>query len=124
MSKAKLIITAVVLEGRSQAEVARAYGVSPGWVSRLLARYKAEGDTAFQPRSKRPKSSPNTISDHRRARIIDLRKTLTAEGHDAGAHTIAWHLDKENMALLTYPWVIFGLGGLVGGRRGSALRGR
>ena len=43
MSKARLVITAVVTEGRSQGEVARAYGVSQGWVSRLVARYRAEG---------------------------------------------------------------------------------
>ena len=43
MSKAKLVITAVVVEGRSQSEVARAYGVSKGWVSKLIARWRAEG---------------------------------------------------------------------------------
>ena len=46
MSKARLIITAVVLEGRSQAQVARDYGVSEGWVSKLIARYRIEGDRA------------------------------------------------------------------------------
>ena len=59
MSKARLIITAVVLEGRTQADVAATYGVSKGWVSKLVARYKAEGETAFEPRSRRPKSTPN-----------------------------------------------------------------
>ena len=49
MSKARLIITAVVLEGRSQAQVARDYRVSQAWVSRLVARYRAEGDDAFEP---------------------------------------------------------------------------
>jgi transposase len=39
-----LIITAVVFEGRSQAEVARDYQVSKGWVSKLVARYRVEGD--------------------------------------------------------------------------------
>ena len=41
MSKARLVITAVVVEGRTQGEVARAYGVSKGWVSKLVARYWA-----------------------------------------------------------------------------------
>ena len=59
MSKARLVITAVVLEGRSQAEVARAYEVSQPWVSRLAARYRAVGEAAFEPRSRRPRSSPN-----------------------------------------------------------------
>jgi transposase len=57
MSKARLIITAVIIQGRSQHEVARAYGVNQSWVSRLVARYRAEGEAAFQPRS-RPHTSP------------------------------------------------------------------
>jgi hypothetical protein len=44
MSKAHLVITAVIVQGRSQGEAARAYGVSQGWVSRLVARYRAEGE--------------------------------------------------------------------------------
>jgi len=63
MSKARLVITAVVTEGRSQSEVARAYGVSQGWISRLVARYRAEGEAAFEPRSRRPKTSPAAIPD-------------------------------------------------------------
>jgi transposase len=59
MSKARLIITAVILEGRPQAKVALAYGVSKCWVSKLVARYRAEGAAAFEPRSLRPKTSPN-----------------------------------------------------------------
>jgi transposase len=55
MSKARLIITAVVVEGRSQREVARAYGINQRWVSRLVARYRAEGEAAFQPRSRPPR---------------------------------------------------------------------
>jgi transposase len=50
MSKARLVITAVVVEGRRQADVARDYKMSKGWVSELVARYRLEGDTAFEPR--------------------------------------------------------------------------
>lgn len=59
MSKARLVITAVVLEARSQAEVTRSYGLSPSWVSKLVARYRREGDAAFDPRSRRPHTTPN-----------------------------------------------------------------
>ena len=90
MSKARLVITAVVLEGRSQAEVARTYGVSPGWVSRLLARYRAEGEEAFQPRSRRPKTSPTAIAGSTVDLIIKLRRELSGAGLDAGPDTIAW----------------------------------
>jgi transposase len=61
--KARLVITAVIVEGRSQADVARAYRVSKGWVSKLVARYRAEGEVAFDPRSRRPHSSPNKTPD-------------------------------------------------------------
>ena len=40
MSKARLVITAVASGGMTQAEAATAYGVSPGWVSKLMARYR------------------------------------------------------------------------------------
>jgi len=96
MSKARLVITAVVIEGRSQGEVARAYGVSQGWVSRLVARYRAEGEAAFEPRSRRPKTSPTAISAETVELIIALRKELAGQGLDAGPHTIAWHLQHHH----------------------------
>ena len=33
---------------RRRGSVARDYGVSKGWVSKLIARYRTEGDTAFE----------------------------------------------------------------------------
>jgi transposase InsO family protein len=92
MSRARLVITAVVVEGRSQAEVARTYGVSEGWVSKLLARYRAEGEAAFEPRSRRPKTSPTATSRDVVEQILELRKDLSDRGLDAGPKTIAWHL--------------------------------
>jgi transposase InsO family protein len=92
MPKARLVITAVVIEGRTQGEVAREYGVSQGWVSRLVARYRAEGEAASGPRSRRPKTSPAAVSDDAVQLIIALRKELSGQGLDAGPHTIAWHL--------------------------------
>jgi transposase InsO family protein len=96
MSKARLVITAVITEGRSQGEVARAYGVFQGWVSRLAARYRAEGEAAFEPRSRRPKTSPNAISDATAGLIIELRKDLAGRGLDAGPDTICWHLAQHH----------------------------
>ena len=96
MSKARLIITAVTVQGLSQAEAARTYGVSKGWVSKLLARWRREGDAAFQPRSRRPRSSPNALAADTVALILELRHRLTARGLDAGAHTIAWHLQHHH----------------------------
>ena len=43
MSKARLIITAVVVEGRTKSEVARDYEVSRYWVQQLVQRYARRG---------------------------------------------------------------------------------
>ena len=92
MSKVRLVLTAVVAERRKPSEVAAAYGVSRSWIYELLARYRAEGEAAFEPRSKRPKTSPRAIPDTTVALITGLRKDLARQGLDAGPDTIAWHL--------------------------------
>jgi transposase InsO family protein len=92
VSKARLVITAVVVEGRSQAAVAREYRVSKGWVSKLVARWRTEGDTAFEPRSRRPHTSPRRTPAATDKLILELRDQLVAAGLDAGADTIVWHL--------------------------------
>jgi transposase InsO family protein len=90
------VITAVVVEGRSQAEVARTYGVSKGWVSKLVARYRAEGEAAFEPHSRRPITRPNALGSATVELIVRLRKELTAQGLDAGPDTIRWHLQHRH----------------------------
>jgi transposase InsO family protein len=96
VSKARLIITAVIIEGRSQASVARDYGVSKGWVSKLIARYRAEGEVAFEPRSRRPHSRPDATAATTVELVIGLRRRLAAQGLDAGADTIGWHLQHHH----------------------------
>jgi transposase len=92
MSKARLVITGVVVEGRWQAEVARAYGVSPGWVCRLLVRYRAEGEPALEPRSRRPSRSPTAIPAATVELIVRIRKELADQGLDAGPDSLVLHL--------------------------------
>ena len=89
MSKAQLVITAVVLEGRSKSEVARHYDVSRQWVQQLCKRYEADGEAAYVARSRRPHHSPQAVTVEVEERIVRLRKTLTKRGLDAGADTIA-----------------------------------
>jgi transposase InsO family protein len=92
MSLARLVITAVTVEGRSKSEVARDYGVSRVWVQKLVHRFHVEGEAAFTPRSRRPHGNPRAVRLGLEDRIIRLRKTLTKKGLDAGAETIAAHL--------------------------------
>ncbi len=96
MSKARLVITAVIVEGRRPSEVARTYGVSRSWLHELVARYRAEGDAAFEPKSRRPKTSPTALDPAIVDLIVRIRKELTASGLDAGPDTIAWHLQHHH----------------------------
>jgi len=91
MSKRRLVIAAV-LAGGSQSEVARTYGVSQGWIRRLMARYRADGEAAFAPLSRAPKTSPTGTRPEAVERVLRLRKQLEGAGLDAGADTIGWHL--------------------------------
>ena len=96
MSKARLVVTAVTVEKRPVSEVARSYGVARSWVHALLARYRDEGEAAFQPRSRRPKTSPSAIAPGTVELIARLRKELAGQGLDAGPQTITWHLDHHH----------------------------
>ncbi len=106
MSKARVVILSVVVEGRSQADTARTFGVSPSWVSKLVARYHQEGEAAFEPRSRRPKTSPNALDAATVELIVELRQSLDARGLDSGPHTIGWHL-KQRYSLVVPPATIW-----------------
>ncbi len=101
MSKARLVITAVTVEKRPVSDVARAYGVTRSWIYTLLARYRAEGEAAFEPRSRRPKTSPAALGDATVDLIMRLRKDLAGQGLDAGPHTIAWHLRRHHQVTVS-----------------------
>ena len=86
----------VTVEGLTQSEAAALYSVSRGWVSKLMARWRVEGEAAFEPRSRRPLSSPTTVSDVVNQLIVNLRVSLTSKGLDAGPVTIQWHLNDHH----------------------------
>jgi transposase InsO family protein len=101
MSKARLVITAVVVEKRPVAQVVRDYDVSRSWVYELLARYRAEGESAFEPRSRRPQSSPRATPPEIVELVLRLRKQLGEQGLDAGPDTIGWHLTHDHDTTLS-----------------------
>nr|WP_246416233.1 IS481 family transposase [Nocardioides luti] len=96
-----MVITAIVIERRPPAEVIAEYGVSKSWLYELLARYRTEGDAAFEPRSKRPHTSPTAIDQAAVELIVRLRKQLTEAGLDAGPDTIAWHLEHHHQTKIS-----------------------
>ena len=81
MSRARLVITAITKQGLTQAQAARTYGLSEATVSRLMARYRTEGDAAFEPRSRAPKTSPGATPPETVDLVLRLRKQLLESGH-------------------------------------------
>ena len=96
MSKNRVIVSSVVLEGRSKAEVAKDYNVSRRWVHTLVSRYLVGGWDAIEPRSRRPVTSPTRTSVELEREVVQLRQELASNGHDAGADTIAAHLHNRH----------------------------
>jgi transposase InsO family protein len=94
MSKARVAVLKVVTKELSVTAAAAQYGYSRQHLHRLLARYKAGGLEAVDPRSRRPRSNSAATPQALRERIVDLRLQLTKDGLDAGPVTIAWHLEQ------------------------------
>ena len=80
MSKARLVLTALLVDRQTPAEVAARYCVHRSWVYRLKARHQADGEAAFEPRSRRPKTSPTAIPAATVTLITELRDKLTTAG--------------------------------------------
>lgn len=96
VSRALLVITAVTVQGLTQAEAARQLGLSPSRVSRIMSRWRREGDAGVQPRSRRPKTSPTATPSSTIALIAQLRQDLGSRGLDHGPATIGWHLQQHH----------------------------
>ena len=56
----------------------------------------AEGEAAFEPRSRRPLTRPQATPTSIVETILKLRRQLVADGLDAGADTISWHLEHHH----------------------------
>jgi len=99
MDLARYVVDAVVVEGRSYREVARAHGVSKSWVGKLVGRFRAGGYSAIEPRSRAAKRIPHRTPDALEDEIVALRKELAELGLDAGAATIHYHLGTRHEAV-------------------------
>ena len=95
MDVGRYLVQAHLREGRSIAELARVHRVHRSWLYKLLRRYRAEGDAGLVARSRRPCRSPGAVAIETQEAIIALRTQLLAEGLDAGALTIQWHLVRQ-----------------------------
>jgi transposase InsO family protein len=62
----------------------------------LVQRFLTEGEPGLEPRSRRPRSSPGRTTQRVEDEIVALRKDLDRHGHEAGAATIAAHLQQRH----------------------------
>jgi transposase InsO family protein len=97
MSQARVAVLKVISKQATAGEAAKEIGISRRHLQRLLARYREGGLEALQPRSRRPRRNSNQTPERVRRRVIELRVKLASEGLDAGALTIAWHLEQEGL---------------------------
>ncbi len=119
MDKARYLVEAHVLEGRSVSDLAAAHGVHRSWIYKLLARYREGGLDALKARSRRPRSCAHETPAELIGAIVKLRSELLAQGHDAGAQTIAYHLAaaKKEIPSLSTIWRVLRREGLVVAQR-------
>jgi transposase InsO family protein len=115
MGMGRYVVDAVLLEGRSAREVARAHGISKTWIYELIRRYRAGGYEALEPRSRRPRSCKHQTPPAMVKAIVRLRSELERHGHDAGAETIAYHLAQHHQDIpsVSTIWRILRREGLV-----------
>ena len=70
------------------------------WFYALLARYQEKDDAAFEPRSRRPKTSPNSVSPDA-VELISRLQGAGRQGLDVGPHTIGWHLRHRHQVTVS-----------------------
>jgi len=97
MSRARVAVLKVISKELSVTAAAEEYGYSRQHLHRLVARYRAGGLEAVEPRSRKPRSSPQATDEKVRDFIVSKRAELTAGGWDAGPVTIAWHLEQAGL---------------------------
>lgn len=97
MTRHRVAILKILSGHLTVTQAATTYGFSRQHLHRLLARARTDGLDAIEPRSRRPKSNPHHTPKDIHDRIIELRRHLTATGHDAGPVTIIWHLEQEGL---------------------------
>ena len=76
MDLARYVVEAVLVEGRSYREVARAHGVSKSWVGKVVSRFREGGYEALVPRSRAPGHIPHRTPAEVEEAIVALRRQI------------------------------------------------
>lgn len=108
MGRARYLVDAVVIGGQSPSQLARSMGISRSWLFELLARFRAGGYPALEPRSRRPHSCARQLGPEVQSAVLGLRQELSDAGDDAGPQSIAHYLAGrvERVPSVTTIWRI------------------
>lgn len=109
-NKNRIIILAIIEGKLTAGEAAGRFKVSKRWVYQLLARYRAGGLEALQPRSRRPHSSPHATPQAVTTLILSLRESLATQGLDAGPESIWDRLPAAGRPSTATIWRILQVG--------------
>jgi len=89
------VMAFVAGEAMNVSQVCEEAGISRQTFYKYVARCRAEGLAGFEPRSRRPLTSPQAVPDDVEDAVIAWRKQLEEAGVDHGATTIQWHLGRD-----------------------------
>ena len=92
MVPGRYVVDAVLQGGLSPTDLSRRHKISRSRIYQLLELFKQGGYEALEPRSRRPRSCPLRVRPEVESAILQLRRDLSSSGHDAGPHTISYHL--------------------------------
>ena len=95
MKAMSAVMAFVVGEAMNVSQVSRECGITPKTFYKYAARCRDEGLAGFEPRSRRPHTSPTQTPVDVEDAIVALRKELDDAGLDHGATTIQWHLGGD-----------------------------
>lgn len=104
-----------VRKGMGVRTTARRYGVSPGTITKWVAKAKIRGYGAIPTRSSRPKHHPNELSDDIVSKIVKTKlelkrcaevvhKTLANEGTTVSLSSVKRTLDRHYLTKKKSPW--------------------
>ncbi len=82
------------------AEFCREQGISRSTFYKWRKRFRGEGLAGLEERSRKPKTAGPRMAAATENRIVELRKSLSEEGLDAGPATIRFHLVIESYDLV------------------------
>jgi transposase InsO family protein len=99
------VMAFVAGEAMNVVEVCVEAGISRQTFYKYVARCRAEGVAGFEPRSRRPLTSPQAVPVDVEDAVIAWRKQLETDGVDHGATTIQWHLGRDETFTAKVPSV-------------------